>query len=245
VSALFATSSSVRKRQGGRCDKAFWGLEAELAGLLVIEGLIGVGKTSLCRILQAEWGARLVLEPVDDNPFLARFYEDPEHYAFPTQMFYMAARYQQQEQIRQQDLFSRLIVADYLFEKDRLFAEMTLKDHELSLYQRLVSLLPQVAPPPDLVVFLDAETEVIQQRICRRNLSFEQKIPSNYLNGLRERYLSLWEHWTACPVLKIQTDRINYVDDLDCRKHLLNQIQEAFLGRLPAASGSLFSQGLS
>ena len=207
----------------------------------MIEGLIGVGKTSLCRILQREWNARLVLEPVDDNPFLAQFYTDPEHYAFPTQMFYMAARYVQQQSLRQTDLFAPLIVSDYLFEKDRLFAEMTLRDHELELYRRLVGLLPDVAPDPDLVVFLDASTEVIVERIRRRGLGFEQKIPSNYLDGLRTRYLELWSRWSRSPLLFLRTNDLNYVDIPEDRAYVLGLIRDALSGRVPPPErGTLF-----
>ena len=212
-----------------------------LQGLVVIEGLIGVGKTSLCRILERQHAARLVLEPVDDNPFLARFYADPEHFALPTQLFYMAARYVQQQTIRQQDLFAPLIVSDYLFEKDRIFAEMTLRDHELDLYRKLVGLLPDPLPRPDLVVFMDADTDVIYDRIRRRGLGFEQKIPRNYLEGLRERYLELWSTWDRCPLLSLRTDQLNYVDSPEDRAWILNTIQEALQGKLPGSAGTLFT----
>lgn len=204
-----------------------------------------MGKTSLCRILQREWNARLILEPVDDNPFLAQFYSDPEHYAFPTQMFYMTARYVQQQSLRQTDLFAPLIVSDYLFEKDRLFAEMTLRDHELDLYRRLVGLLPDVAPDPDLVVFLDADTEVIVERIRRRALGFEQKIPTAYLDGLRERYLDLWRTWSRSPLLFLRTNDLNYVDNPEDRAHVLNLIRDAMSGKVPPADrGTLFQTKL-
>ncbi len=114
---------------------------ARVAHFIVIEGLIGVGKTSLCRILEKERGARLVLEPCDDNPFLASFYADAERYAFPAQMFYLASRFSQQMNLKQGDLFSDLIVSDYLWEKDRLFAEQTLEGHEMDLYDRFSGLL--------------------------------------------------------------------------------------------------------
>ena len=131
-----------------------------MSRLVVIEGLIGVGKTTLCRILEREWGARLVLEPAEDNPFLAQFYGDPARFALPAQLFYLASRYQQQQDIRQADLFAPFTVSDYLYAKDRLFAEMTLEGHELALYDTFARLLPDPPPKPDLVVFLDADTDI-------------------------------------------------------------------------------------
>lgn len=209
-----------------------------MSRFLVIEGLIGVGKTSLCRILEREWGARLMLEPMDDNPFLPFFYGDPARYAFPTQMSYMAARYAQQQRaqqelVRQEDLFSRLLISDYLFEKDRLFAEMTLRDHELDLYQRITGLLPDVAPTPDLVIFLDADIELILDRIRRRSIGFEQKIPRSYLEDLHGRYSDLWQRYSRSPLLTLRTDRLNYVDDPRDRATVLQTIRHALDGALP------------
>ncbi len=161
---------------------------------IVIEGLIGVGKTSLCRLLQRELGARLVLEPAEDNPFLASFYSDPERFAFPAQMFYLSSRYQQQVDLRQQNLFSSLVISDYLFEKDRIFAELTLNGQELALYNRFASLLGESIPKPDFVLFLDSPTETILRRIERRAIPSEQAIGPEYLDALRARYQALWEN---------------------------------------------------
>ncbi|MFT4979232.1 MAG: deoxyguanosine kinase, partial [Myxococcota bacterium] len=119
-----------------------------MSRFIVIEGLIGVGKTSLCRILRDEWGAELILEPSDDNPFLSNFYADPDRFAFPTQMFYLATRYAQQTQLHQTNLFKSLFVADYLFAKDQLFAEQTLTGHELELYFRFARLMTESVARP-------------------------------------------------------------------------------------------------
>jgi deoxyadenosine/deoxycytidine kinase len=190
-------------------------------GLVVVEGLIGVGKTTLCRILEREWGARLVLEPADDNPFLARFYADPERFAFPAQMFYLANRYAQQQQARQTSLFHPLTVCDYLMAKDGLFAEMTLEGHELALYQRFATLLDDDPLRPDFVVFLDAATETIRSRIARRGIPAEQIIPAAYLDDLRARYYRLWESWELCPVHVVRTDQLDYVDTPADRARML------------------------
>lgn len=200
--------------------------------LVVIEGLIGVGKTTLCRILQKQWNARLVLEPWEENPFLARFYEDPERFALPAQLFYMSARYAQQQALRQPDLFSPVTVADYLYAKDRLFAEMTLKGHDLALYERIAGLLEEVAPKPDLVLFLDADTEVIRARIQERGIPAEQVIPASYLDDLRGRYYQLWDRYTDAPVHVLRTDNVDYVRDMGARAAVVGMV-EGWLGGQP------------
>lgn len=205
-------------------------------GLIVIEGLIGVGKTTLCRIVEREWGARLVLEPAEDNPFLAEFYGDPQRFAFPAQMFYLANRYAQQLQARQTSLFHPLTVCDYLMAKDGIFAEMTLSGHELTLYQRFAGLLDEEPLHPDFVIFLDSETEVIRSRIARRGISAEQVIPADYLNDLRERYYRLWDRWDLCPVHVLRTDEIDYIGDPEARAHVLGMIAGWLEGKpLPGA----------
>lgn len=179
----------------------------------MIEGLIGVGKTSLCRILEQRFGARLILEPCEANPFLADFYADPKHYAFPAQMFYLASRYQQQLDLLQRNLSDSLTVADYLFDKDRIFAEQTLNEDEMGLYNRFTELLSHHVSVPDFVLFLDAPTEIILRRIARRSIHAEQVIEASYLDALRVRYYRLWENWTRCPVYVLDTAGMNYVDD--------------------------------
>ena len=179
---------------------------------IAIEGLIGVGKTSLSRLLAEKWGARLVLEPWEHNPFLAAFYDDRERYAFPAQMFYMASRSAQQLALRQADLFEELIVADYIFQKDRLFAEETLRGDEMALYDRFARMLGTSAPKPDFVVFLDAPTEVIRSRIAKRGIEAEQVIRASYLDSLRRRYYALWDRYTDAPVYVLDTSTMDYTD---------------------------------
>lgn len=188
-------------------------MRKEGSRFIVIEGLIGVGKTSLCRLLHAKRNAELVLEPADDNPFLAHFYSDPEHFAFPAQMFYLASRSQQQNNLRQNRLFTDLLVADYIFEKDRLFAEQTLTGHEMELYDTFSGLLQQTISTPDFVLFLDSPTEVILNRIDRRGIEAEQKIEAAYLNELRSRYYKLWADYTKAPVYVLDTSSLNYIDN--------------------------------
>ena len=195
-----------------------------MAKFVAIEGLIGVGKTSLCRLLEAERNARLVLEPCDDNPFLASFYADPDRFAFPAQMFYLASRFSQQMNLQQLDLFSDLIISDYLWEKDRLFAEETLHGHEMDLYDRFSSLLQGAIETPDFVVFLDSPTEVVRGRISRRNREGEPVIEAEYLDSLRERYYALWARYTASPVYVIDTSEIHYVDSDEDKAYILSMI---------------------
>ncbi len=191
---------------------------------IVIEGLIGVGKTSLCRLLRDKWNASLILEPVEDNPFLARFYSDQNRYAFPTQMFYLATRSAQQMSLHQGELFSDLIVADYIYEKDRLFAEETLEGHEMALYDRFAGLLAESIVRPDLVLFLDAPTTVVQERIKRRAIDSEQVIEAKYLEALRDRYYSLWNRYTEAPVYVLDTTSINYVDNPEDQLRMMEMI---------------------
>ncbi len=195
-----------------------------MAKFVAIEGLIGVGKTSLCRLLENERKARLVLEPCDDNPFLASFYADPERFAFPAQMYYLASRFSQQMNLRQLDLFSDLIISDYLWEKDRLFAEETLVGHEMDLYDRFSGLLQGAIETPDFVIFLDSPTEVVRGRIAKRNREGESVIEAEYLDSLRERYYALWARYKAAPVYVIDTSEIHYVDSQEDKNYILSMI---------------------
>lgn len=191
---------------------------------IVIEGLIGVGKTSLCRLLEANRNAELVLEPAEDNPFLGHFYSDPKRFAFPAQMFYLASRSQQQNNLRQNRLFTDLLVADYLFEKDRLFAEQTLDGEEMELYDTFANLLSQNVSTPDFILFLDAPTEVVLNRINRRGIDAEQQIEPTYLNELRSRYYRLWKTYTKAPIYILDTTSINYIDDENGQETILKMI---------------------
>ncbi|MCP4808519.1 MAG: deoxynucleoside kinase [Proteobacteria bacterium] len=192
---------------------------------LVIEGLIGVGKTTLCKLVRDEWDARLVLEPWAENPFLASFYDDPDRFALPTQLFYLANRFKQQQAIRQTDLFHDLVVADYLFEKDSLFAQQTLTGDELELYYQFAGLLGDTLAKPDLVLFLDAPTECILDRINRRAIESEQVIQPDYLDSLRDRYYALWEDYTAAPVRVLHTQDLDYVSNPEDQRAVLEMIR--------------------
>ncbi len=214
-----------------------------MSRLLVIEGLIGVGKTSLCRVLEREWGADLVLEPAEDNPFLASFYADRERYAFPAQMFYLASRLAQQQRLAQPDLFTDLVVSDYLFEKDRLFARLTLSGQELALYERFADLMAPTLPRPDLVIFLDAPTEVILERIARRGIAAERRIDRAYLEAIRAAYMDLWRRWRQAPVRFLDSTDLDYVNDPDDRAAVLGMIRAWLDGQpTPGAPASVLAE---
>jgi deoxyadenosine/deoxycytidine kinase len=197
---------------------------------IVVEGLIGVGKTSLCKLLASEWDGRLVLEPSETNPFLEPFYEDPERFGLPVQMYYLVTRWKQQAAIRQEELFSKLVVSDYLWEKDRLFAEKTLEGIELELYEQFARALGQRAPRPDLLIFLDAPTDVILKRIAQRSAPGEHLIRAPYLIDLRERYKRLLADWDACPILKLDNADMDYLSNPTVRRDLLARIASALNG---------------
>lgn len=211
---------------------------------IVIEGLIGVGKTSLCRILEREWGAKLVLEPAEDNPFLSAFYANQDRFAFPAQMFYLATRYDQQQRLRQPELFGGLTISDYLFAKDRLFAEQTLDGDELALYDRFAGLLSGNIPRPDFVLFLDAPTDVIRQRIGRRAIDAEQVIKADYLDQLRDRYYALWDRYDDAPVYVLETTKLHYVDDEADKLWVLDLLRGWMDGKPRPGSPVRYRKGL-
>ncbi len=201
-----------------------------MGGYVVVEGLIGVGKTSLCHLLAEAWGARVVLEPSETNPFLGPFYEDPARYAFPVQMYYLMTRWRQQEHIRQQDLFHGTIISDYLFEKDRLFAEKTLEPLELELYDRFAGALGEQAPSPDLVVYLTAPVPVLLRRIAKRHAIGEERITAKYLEDLVERYDRLLAGWTRSPILRLDNQALDYVGDPTARALVQKRVESALRG---------------
>lgn len=196
-----------------------------MSSFIAVEGLIGVGKTSLCRLLEKRLDAELILEPADDNPFLANFYSDPDRFAFPTQMFYLATRCKQQSRLLQPSLFSKVFVSDYLFEKDRIFAKMTLMGEELDLYDRFTALLQQAIAVPDFILFLDAPTEVIMSRIKRRGIEAEQAIQESYIEDLRRRYFDLWCTYDKAPVYVLDTTSIDYIDNPDAQDLMIDMVK--------------------
>jgi len=177
---------------------------------VVMEGCIGVGKTTLAHLLARDMGARVVLEVVEENPFLPLFYQDPVVHAFKTQMFFLLSRFRQQEALGQDDLFSRGVVSDYLFAKDRIFAALTLNSSELALYEEVYHLLNARVVKPDLVIFLQAPMEIILERIQRRGRAFERNIDVGYLQALVQSYQRFFAHYTETPLLVVDTAELNF-----------------------------------
>ncbi len=193
---------------------------------IVIEGPIGVGKTSLTKLLAQEFNARCILEKPEENPFLSHFYQDRKKYAFQTQIFFLLNRFQQQKEILQPSLFNQTTLSDYLFAKDRIFASLNLDNHELALYEQIFSLLSAQIPSPDLVVFLQATPEVLLHRIKSRNIPYEKTIDLEYLKTLTEAYNYYFFHYDRTPLLIVNTSEINFVQRKEDFSQLIREIKQ-------------------
>jgi deoxyadenosine/deoxycytidine kinase len=180
---------------------------------IAVEGPIGVGKTTLVQRLAERLEARIVLEAFEDNPFLGRFYEDRERWAFPTQIFFLMSRFRQQQQLMQPDLFSPNMLADYHLFKDRIFAELTLADEELSLYERVYRSLATQILKPDVVVYLSAPLPTLLQRIAQRGRDIEKNMDPDYLQNLARAYQRFFLRYEETALLKIDNDRLDYATD--------------------------------
>ncbi|GIV59563.1 deoxynucleoside kinase [Rhodocaloribacter litoris] len=191
---------------------------------LVIEGVIGAGKTTLARLLAERFNARLVLEAFDENPFLARFYEDRRRWAFHTQLSFLASRFRQQQNLLKRDLFQQLVISDYSFDKDRIFAHLNLEGDERRLYDTLFTLMQPVVPTPDLVVYLQCTTERLLQNIARRGRPYEKDMDPDYIDTLNRAYNHYFYHYTKSPLLIIHASHIDFVRNPDELEELVRQI---------------------
>jgi deoxyguanosine kinase len=198
---------------------------------IVVEGPIGVGKTSLAKRLAKSFGSELVLEQADENPFIERFYKNPRAAALPTQLFFLFQRARQLEDIRQQDLFETVRVGDYLLDKDRLFARLTLDDEEYALYEQVYSRLTIDAPTPDLVIYLQAPTDVLLERIARRGIRYEQQIDRGYLERLAEAYAKFFHAYDASPLLIVNAAGVDFVSNERDYEQLFNEVVRIRHGR--------------
>lgn len=180
---------------------------------LAIEGNIGVGKTSLARLIVRRLGGRLVEDRVEDNPFLERFYEDAGAYAFQTQLVFLMNRYKQQLALRQNDLFADLVVFDYVFARDRIFANVILGDDELALYERVAMELEAKVARPDLAVYLQASAPVLFDRVQLRGRGYERALSRDYLEALNDAFNHYFFNYSAGPLLIVNTDAMDFVND--------------------------------
>ena len=198
---------------------------------IVVEGPIGVGKTSLAQRLADEFGSTLLLEHVDDNPFLERFYQNPREAALSTQLHFLLQRTKQLQEFKQADIFSPVRVADFLIEKDRLFAQVTLNVSEYELYEQVYSHLTIDAPKPDLVVYLQAPVEVLIQRIRKRGRGYERLIETSYLEQLNEAYAKFFYDYEDAPCLIVNASDIDFINNEKDYQQLLHEILNTEAGK--------------
>jgi deoxyadenosine/deoxycytidine kinase len=206
-------------------------MERKPPDYIVIEGPVGVGKTSLARRLADSFETDLMLEGAAENPFLERFYRDPRSGALPAQLFFLFQRVRQIEDMRQSDMFRPVRVADFLLEKDRLFAELTLDADELQLYNQVYKHVTLDAPAPDLVIYLQAPEDVLLKRIAKRGIRYERRIDATYLRNLSEAYARMFLNYDAAPVLIVNAENINLVDNERDYEALLEQIHVTRQGK--------------
>ena len=204
---------------------------ADSSRYIVVEGPIGVGKTSLARKLAESLEADVVLEEVYANPFLERFYQDGQSAALPAQMFFLFARARQIEDLRQADLFANVRVSDYLFAKDQLFAELTLAPEELNLYNQVVASLNVEAPAPDLVIYLQSTVDSLLDRIARRGVTFERAIDRRYLEKVTDAYARFFHEYNDGPLLIVNASQIDPINNAADYEQLFRQIERTTGGR--------------
>jgi len=204
--------------------------ESKTPCYIAIEGVIGSGKTSLATLLSEKLSAQLILEKPEENPYLEDFYRDPRRYAFQTQLFFLLMRYRQLLDFPQHDLFHQYLIADYIFQKDKIFAHVNLERRDLILYERVAHLLERELPRPDLVIYLQNTTERHIANIKKRKRSYEKNISTDYIRALNEAYKEFFFRYKETPLLVINTSEIDFVNNEEDLEDLLNQIMNPPLG---------------
>ncbi|MAZ68502.1 MAG: deoxynucleoside kinase [Candidatus Marinimicrobia bacterium] len=197
---------------------------------IAVEGSIGVGKTSLSKILAAKLQCKLILEEFEDNPFLSEFYKDSERYAFQTQLFFLLSRYKQQLEFQQIDIFTKSIVSDYMFMKDRIFASLNLSEKEMNLYDNVALILEKNMINPDLIIFLQSDTDRLMKNIKNRGRNYESNMDWNYIDALNQIYNEFFFRYDKSPLLIINTNDIDFVNDKNDLNEILNIIQKPING---------------
>jgi len=198
---------------------------------IAIEGCIGAGKTSLVNLLGEQFDAQVIREVDDENPFISKFYLDKDSYGFQTQIFFLLNRYNQYMGLTQRNLFTSVVLVDYLFQRDRLFANLNLNDQELKLYDQIYSLLSNKVPKPDLVIFLQASSEVLRSRIEKRAREYEAFMDPDYLDNVNKSFNNFFFYYSETPLLVINTNEIDFVDKKCDLEELINKINTHKIGR--------------
>ena len=197
---------------------------------IAVEGVIGVGKTTLATKLAKYYKGEVLLEPVEENPFLDKFYKNVEGFAFQTQIFFLFARYKQMKNLKQTKIFFDMIVSDYMFDKDRIFANLNLDENEFQLYEHILKFIEQDITSPDLVIYLQASPEKIMERIKKRNRSFEQDISLEYISELSRNYSNFFTYYKTCPVLMVNVDDVDISKEQSPLSQIIQEIEKPFNG---------------
>lgn len=197
---------------------------------IAIEGVIGVGKTSLARILSENLNGRLILENHDENPFLAQFYKDQRHYAFQTQLFFLLSRFRQQQELPEPDFFHSTLISDYIFPKDRIFAYINLSEAELTLYEKVMALMEVRVRKPDIVVYLQSSTERLMKNIRLRSRPYERDMSEEYIRTLNEGYNHFFFNYDESPLLIVNTTQLDFVNNPNHLAAITAEIEREQLG---------------
>ena len=197
---------------------------------IAVEGVIGVGKTSLCSLIGENFSAKIVYEKFEENPFLEDFYSDRDRFAFQTQLYFLLSRYRQHQEMMQVELFHKLLVSDYMFVKDKIFANITLSDKELVLYNSVVTLLERDIPNPDLVIYLQSSTDRLMENIRERGRHYEELITEDYIQQLNDAYNDFFLRYDSSPLLIVNATDIDFVNNEKDRENLLEKIRQPFSG---------------
>lgn len=205
--------------------------QARNPGYVVVEGPIGVGKTSLAQKLSQAFGSDLLLERPEENPFLERFYQARKQFALPTQLFFLFQRVRQLQELRQGDMFKPVRVADFLLEKDSLFARLNLDDDEWRLYEQVYAQMSLDLPAPDLVIYLQAPADVLMERVRRRRTAYERTIERDYVESIVEGYTRFFHYYTVAPLLIVNAAEVNFVDSDADFNSLLDHLRRVRSGR--------------
>ena len=197
---------------------------------IAVEGVIGVGKTSLCSLIGEQFSAKIVFEKFEGNPFLEDFYKDKERFAFQTQLYFLLSRYRQHQEMMQVELFHKLLVSDYMFVKDKIFANINLSDKELALYNSVVTLLEKDIPNPDLVIYLQSSTGRLLANIKKRGRYYEDLITEEYIQELNDAYNDFFLRYDRSPLLIVNSTDIDFVNDKEDQSNLMEKIRQPFSG---------------